>query len=301
MRRTLILAGLAAALALVAIWLGGGTDRLGLWAQSAQRGFQDQMALGLRALRAGEPGALAAFWGLCFAYGFVHAVGPGHGKFLLGAYGAGKAVALRQMIGIGFLASLAQGASAIALVYGGVLIFNASREALQIAGDIWLERASLIAIALIGLWLVARASRKLMRQAVPAAALLAEGPPVSHVCEDCGHRHGPSLHEVEHLTNWREAAMLIGAIAIRPCTGALFVLILTWRMGLVWQGIAAVLAMALGTAAVTIAVAAMAVLAREGAVGWAGRLPAARWLMPGLEALAGIFILMVALNMLKII
>lgn len=300
MRRTLMLVALAAALTFVVIWLGGGMDRLGIWAQTAQRGFQNQMALGLRALRTGEPGALAAFWGLCFAYGFVHAVGPGHGKFLLGAYGAGKDVALRQMIGIGFLASLAQGASAVALVYGGVLIFNASREALQIAGDVWLERASLIAIALIGLWLVGRALRKLMVQTV-AAPMLAAGPVAQGVCEDCGHRHGPELHEIEHLTSWRDAAMLIGAIAIRPCTGALFVLILTWRMDLIWQGIAAVLAMALGTAAVTVAVAGTAVLAREGAMTWASKLPSARWVMPGLEALAGIFILMVALNMLKII
>ena len=304
MRRVVILAALAVAAGALAVWLGGGLDAVTQWAQDAQRGFQAQMAQALRALRAGEPGALVALWGLCFAYGFVHAVGPGHGKFLLGGYAAGNQVAVARMAGIGLVASLAQGGSAVALVYGGVLLFNASREALQIAGDIWLDRASLIAIALIGLWLMSRAARKMIRQTFAAPMAVTGHAPHHHhagACDSCGHRHGPDLHEVTALRGWRDTVLLVGAIAIRPCTGALFVLILTWRMGLVWQGIVAVMVMALGTAAVTVAVAATAVLAREGAMDWAGRLGQARWLVPLAEALAGLFILLVALNMLKTI
>ncbi len=302
MRRALIFTALVVVLAALLFWLGGGMERVTLWAQSAQRGFQEQMALGLRALRAGEPGALATLWALCFAYGFVHAVGPGHGKFLLGAYGAGHDVPVGRMVGIGLASSLAQGGTAIALVYGGVLLFNASREALQLAGDVWLERASLIAIALIGLWLVARAARKVLWQTMAGPAVAPAISPAGHAqCESCGHRHGPELHEVQALRGWRDTGLLIGAIAIRPCTGALFVLILTWRMDLIWQGIVAVLIMALGTAAVTISVAATAVLAREGALSWMGRLGRATWAMPALEMLAGLFILLVALNMLKIL
>jgi nickel/cobalt exporter len=297
MRSALIVSAFVAALAALIYLAGGGLDQFTLWAQTAQRGFQNQMALGLRALRAGEPGALLAFWGLCFAYGFVHAVGPGHGKFLLGAYGAGNQVPLGRMAGIGLISSLAQGASAIALVYAGVLIFDASREALQLAGDIWLERASLIAIALIGLWLMSRAVRKVLRQTLAATVVLADH---NHGhCDSCGHRHGPDMHEVSEAKSWRDMALLVGAIAIRPCTGALFVLILTWRMGLIWQGMVAVLVMALGTAAVTIAVGVTAVMAREGAMGWAQNLGRARIFGPALEALAGLFILFVALNMLK--
>jgi nickel/cobalt exporter len=330
MRRTVTLGALALAVLAALVWISGGAEGLATWAQSAQRGFQDQMATGLRALRAGQPGALATFWGLCFAYGFVHAAGPGHGKFLLGAYGAGHQVALARMAGIGLAASLAQGVSAIVLVYGGVLIFNATREGLQLAGDIWLERASLSAIALIGLWLVIRATRRGLRQTLAPLAGVAAHAPVAHSgagaarlahsadaghsahaghghgvgqaqCESCGHKHGPELHEVAALTGWRDTLLLVGAIAIRPCTGALFVLVLTWRMGLIWQGMAAVMIMALGTAMVTVAVAGLAVLAREGALDWAARLGRARGLGPILEALAGLFILLVALNMLKII
>lgn len=304
MRRAVMLGALALAAAALLWWAGGGLDRLALSAQEAQRSFQAQLAQGLRSLRAGEPGALIALWGLSFAYGFVHAAGPGHGKFLLGAYGAGTQVPLRRMMGLGLASSLAQGMTAIALVYGGVLIFNASREALQLAGDVWLERASLIAIALIGLWLVMRATRKVLRQTAAPVAVAGHGHAHSHDhghCESCGHRHGPSAEEVAQITGWRDMALLIGAIAMRPCTGALFVLILTWRMGLIWEGITAALIMALGTASVTITVAATAVLARDGAMDWADRLGRARHLGPVIEGLAGLFILAVALNMLKII
>lgn len=301
MRRIVIFLALALVAAALIWWAGGGMDRLAHLAQDAQRGFQAQLAQGLRSLRAGEPGALLALWGLSFAYGFVHAAGPGHGKFLLGAYGAGTQVPLRRMMGLGLAASLAQGMTAVALVYGGVLVFNATREGLQVAGDVWLERASLIAIALIGLWLVMRATRKVLRD-VHAAPVSVTGHAHPHGhCDSCGHRHGPSVAEVASITGWRDTALLVGAIAIRPCTGALFVLILTWRMGLIWQGIAAALIMALGTASVTIAVAATAVLAREGAMDWADRLGRARRLGPVIEGLAGLFILAVALNMLKIL
>ncbi len=300
MRRILTLVALALLTLGVAVWATGGLDGLGQWAQGIQRDAQARMAMSLRSLRAGEPGALALLWGLCFAYGFVHAVGPGHGKFLLGAYGAGTDVRLRRLMGLGLVAALAQGVTAIVLVYAGVGLFDLSREALQITGDQWLERASLVAIALIGLWLISRAARRAIREtmAVPQPFHAHAG-----ACAECGHRHLPDAHQVARLGSWPEAAALIGAIAIRPCTGALFLLILTWRMDLVWQGIAGVLIMALGTASITLAVAATAVLAREGALTSSlgdARVARLRRLGPVIEACAGLFIIILALNMLKI-
>ncbi|MGY6704860.1 nickel/cobalt transporter [Roseinatronobacter sp.] len=318
MRTAIVTLATGIALALLVVWGLGGLDGVRDTAQAAQREFQARLAGGLRALHAGQPGALGALWSMCFAYGFVHAAGPGHGKFLLGAYGAGTQVPLRRLMGVGLAASLAQGAFAVALVYGGVLVFNASRESLQYASDVWLDRASLIAIAAVGAWLVWRGARRLGAVAQwNSQPVLAHGPVSGSghhhhhhhhrvddaqgaACESCGHRHGPTLSEVAGLHGWRDTAALIGAIAMRPCTGALFLLILTWRMGLVWQGIAGALIMALGTASVTVTVAALAVLARDGALGWAQRMGRLTAIVPVVEVLAGLTIVILALNMLKI-
>lgn len=251
--RALLLIGLAAVAGAAGwLWLLGGAEEVARRAAEGQQAAQRAMAAPLRALRAGEPGALAALFGVTFAYGFFHAAGPGHGKLLLGGYAAGTRVPAARLSALALASSLAQGASAVALVYGGVWALGLTRAQLTDTTEAWLAPLSYAAVGAIGAWLVLRGARRLMR-------LRAEAP-----C--CGHAHGPSPEAAARVAGWRDAAALIGAVALRPCTGALFLLVLTWRMDLVWQGIAGVMAMALGTASVTVAVALAALTAREGAL-----------------------------------
>ena len=100
------------------------------------------------------------------------------------------------------------------------------------------------------------------------------------------------MEEVTAVTSLREAALLIAGIAIRPCTGALFVLVITWQMGIPWAGIAGAFVMALGTALVTVIVAAGAVGLRGGMLGSLAGSSLATRVVPVIEIAAGTLIVL---------
>jgi nickel/cobalt exporter len=76
--------------------------------------------------------------------------------------------------------------------------------------------------------------------------------------EHCGHSHGPLPSELAGPGGWRRGLGAIFAVGLRPCSGAILVLVFALAQGLFWAGIAATFAMGIGTA---ITVAAIAVLA----------------------------------------
>lgn len=294
----LLIVPVALAFALLGwFWLSGGFDQLAGWAAGEQRVFQNEIAQNLRGLRSGQSGAFWVLMSVCFAYGFFHAIGPGHGKVLIGGYGLGRSVPWMRLSVISVLSSLGQAVTAVILVYAGLWIFNLGRAALVGTTEQVMAPVSYGAIALIGLWLVWRGARKTLRRTAITHAH-AHDHADSGVCADCGHRHGPNLEEVDRVHSIREALVLIAGIAIRPCTGALFVLIVTWQMGIAYAGIAGAFAMAIGTATVTVAVGLAAVGLRGGVISSFSESPVLAWIVPAIEVMAGTLIALVATGLL---
>lgn len=323
-------AGLALGVALMVLWLTGGLAGLERWAAASQREAQTTMAASLRALRAGQPGAVAGLMAVCFAYGFFHAVGPGHGKVLIGAYGFGAQVPLGRLAAISVAASLAQAGVAVALVWGGITALDLTRAHLTALTEDHMARISAAMIGAVGLWLAwrgLRAMRVAARAGGGGAAGAAGGcdhngaaPGDGAVCDHkhhahhdhhhdhpddacgCGHAHGPTPDQIAQTRGLWDGVVLVAAIAARPCSGALFVLILTWRMGIFPAGVAGAFAMGLGTASVTLAVAVLSVWARRGGLGlvaqagpWA---VLGRWAPAVMQLAAGLLVAIIAARLL---
>lgn len=264
--RSVTLAGLAIGVLGLVLWLTGGFASLQVWAELAGRAVQRDLAGAVRAIASGSPGAVAGLLGLCFAYGFLHAAGPGHGKMLIGAFGVARRVPMARLVVLALLSSLAQATVAVALVYALVLGAGWARTQVEGVAETVFLPFSHAMIAAIGLWLVWRGWQGLRRQTAPQPQAHHDHHHEHGEDCGCGHAHGPSLDQVAAVTGWRDAAALIAAVALRPCSGALFLLVVSWQMGIAAAGVAGAYAMGLGTAVVTIAVAVMAVWSREGAL-----------------------------------
>ena len=250
---------------------GGGqyTGVLG-WIMSQQVAFERQMSGAVRAIRMTGAG----FWTLAaisFAYGVLHAAGPGHGKAVVAAYMIANERALKRGLVISGLASLLQGFVAIAIVGVLALLLNATAQRMRDAAQ-WVEMASFAGIAAFGAFLAWRKGRALLTILRPPAPT----PASRFVCEavegdeshvhgpDCGHFHMPDPRDLGKKSfSWRDAALTVITAGSRPCSGAILVLVFSLAQGIFWAGMAATFAMALGTAITTGALATMAVLAKD--------------------------------------
>lgn len=260
MRRTALTVSAAFALVAAGAFALGLQDWLARNAIAFQREAQNALAGALRALRAGQPGAVAGFLALCFSHGFLHALGPGHGKAVIAAYAAASPSSLGWLTGLAALSSLAQSAVAVLLVYAAVWLLDGARDRIEgLAGMV--EPLSFAMIAVLGLMLVWRGVRRL--NGLRAATHIGHDHIHKPDCA-CGHGHAPVPAALAETKNWREAAALLLGVALRPCTSALFLLILTWRLDLDLLGILGAFVMGAGTMMVTASAGLIAALMRRG-------------------------------------
>lgn len=250
---------------------------LGQWLLAQNRAFQTGLAVELRGLATGQQAALWGLLGICFAYGFLHAAGPGHGKAVLAAYAAARPASARRLAALGLAAGLAQATVAVALVLALAAAAGLSRARIEALDQDTLAPLALAATMALGAWLTWRAARRL--RAAPAPAPAIRGPATALMagrrapatayctdpgCADCGRPHLPDAARLAQARTPWETAGVIGAAAIRPCSGALMLLLLAWQMGMLGVGILGTYAMGLGTATVTVTLALAAGAGRAG-------------------------------------
>ena len=81
--------------------------------------------------------------------------------------------------------------------------------------------------------------------------------------EHCGHFHAPDASTLGEGFRWGTALATVITAGSRPCSGAILVLVFALAQGIFWAGVGATLAMSLGTAITTGALAAIAVFAKS--------------------------------------
>jgi nickel/cobalt exporter len=228
----------------------------------------------------------SAFWtlaGASFAYGVFHAAGPGHGKAVLASYMIASETALRRGMILAALAALLQGCVAIALVGAAAVLLGATAMQMKSAANT-IELASYGAIALLGVGLVwkkgwaffaaLRAPPEIVASRGGFYCEAVDDP--SHVhSASCGHLHAVDPTTLERDFSWSGALGAVAAAGLRPCSGAILILVFTLAQGMFWAGASAVLLMSAGTAITTGLLAACAVFARQTARRWSG--PGRRW------------------------
>ena len=314
LRRWFVGALAVAAFAAVAVLLSTGLGLIDMarWAAAQQRAFHS-LVQQLLALDGAGPLAGLALVGACFAYGFIHAAIPGHGKFLIAGAGLATTMTAVRLVILSLLAALAQAVTAIILVYGSFSLLDITAGWAQMATDRVLIPLSYLAVFIIGGVLTRRAIRGLKGVFARAQHRHAHDDDHDHHhhhhghshddhhCEHhhhhhegCNHRHGPTLEEAQRVVGLRDAAALIFSIGLRPCTGAVFVLVAAWRLGLVGVGAAGAFAMALGTGTFISLVAITAVTARGATLVSAGNRYAAV-VAPILQLITGLAIIVIAL------
>ena len=282
-----VLLGAATIAAADPTWLGGIVAHV----QQAQGELTRGLAKAVGAVKAeGSIGALSWLIALSFFYGVVHAAGPGHGKAVIAAYLIGNESAVRRGIALSFLSAAAQGVTAISAVgLLAALLGFISREVASMTRV--LEIASFAMISGIGVYLVVQTLRSVL-----AGRDLHDH---SHApAHDHAHDHDHTHVAPVEAPDWRQGVAVVAAVGLRPCAGAVLVLLFALAQGMFFFGVLATAAMSLGTAITVAVLATLASSARNTALKLAGTMDGwLLWTYWGLSLAGGLFLVVLGVTL----
>ncbi len=214
-----------------------------VYIHQVQGDLHRRLAGAVRALKGDAAGEAALFLiVLSFLYGVFHAVGPGHGKAVISTYLLANESVVRSGIALAFFASFVQGLTAIALV--GLLAVLLDMSGLRVSASVGvLESASYALVALVGFWLLWSLVRPLYTRGRDA-----KGNDDGAGCGGCGHNHAPDPALLSRQGLSSKGWGIVTAVGLRPCSGAVLVLLFALAQDVFAAGVAATAAMSLGTA-----------------------------------------------------
>lgn len=252
------------------------------WLLAKQSEFYREMSATIRAAKS-DGSAVWTLLAISFAYGIFHAAGPGHGKAVISSYLVANRETARRGIVLSFASAFLQALVAVVLVGICAWLLNATAKTMC-GAEKGIEIASYALIAAFGVRLVWTKGGGFMRalsvKPAPVMAVAAAHDHHGHGHahhhhhdhghdhddhvhdEHCGHSHGPTPDQLAGPGGWQRGLGAIFAVGLRPCSGAILVLVFALAQGLFWAGIAATFVMGLGTAITVATIAVLAVSAR---------------------------------------
>jgi len=272
-------------------------DGIAGWLIAKQAEFYRMLSGTIRAAKT-DGSAVWLLMAISFAYGVFHAAGPGHGKAVISSYLVANEESWKRGITLSFASALLQALVAVAVVGIAAALLGATAATMNRAVW-WIEIVSYGLIAAMGarlLWVKGRAFlREWAAMRAPksvGAAATAHGhhhhghdhhahdhhhdhahDHHDHDHDDhSGHSHGPTPDQLAGPGGWTRGLTAIVAVGLRPCSGAILVLVFALAQGIFWAGVAATFVMGLGTAITVAVIATLTVTATA----FAARLAATR-------------------------
>ena len=235
--------------------------------------------------------AAYALIGISFLYGIFHAAGPGHGKAVISSYVIANDETWKRGVFLSFASAMLQATTAIVIVGVAAALLGATARSMGDAVRV-IEIVSYGLIVLIGLrlvWVKGGALVKLLRGERAHEHTHdhhdhhGHGHHHHHAHDHhdhghddghaWGHAHAPEPAELKGRDWMRRGLAAIVAVGLRPCSGAILVLVFALAQGLFWLGVVSTFAMGVGTAITVAAIAVFAVAARGAAARFAAAKP----------------------------
>ena len=227
---------------------------------------------------------------LSFVYGVLHSLGPGHGKFIVSTYVATHPTKVKASLMLTIVSALLQAVVAIILVSTLLFIFDFSMREVNSNANYFIT-VSFYSVVILGLVIVWRNLRSIWKLFVSNPKIeiknetknivknnnniafsinkitpLNTNKATPHIHDDacgCGHKHFVEADLINNASSLKEYIAIILSIGLRPCTGAIMVLLFSNVLDVYWLGMLSAFVMAIGTALTASTIAIMTITGKK--------------------------------------